>query len=167
MPVELDQLTNYLWPLVFVVVGALVGWIFKRYVHHRLKTIATRTRWRGDDVILGAVERPSVWWFILAGIYLAMSYLPLEASLVAPAQKVVVVVFILTLTFAFAKVVVGLLQLYAESTDGAFPSTTMFTNLIRILVITIGLLMIFQTVGISITPLLTALGVGVLPFLWD
>ncbi|MFQ6675809.1 MAG: mechanosensitive ion channel family protein [Fidelibacterota bacterium] len=160
MPAQFEDLIRQVWPLALVVVSAFVGWVFKRYVHRRLRTIATRTRWRGDDVILGAVGRPALWWFILGGVYLALSYSPLEASLVAPIQKVVVVLFILTLTFAFARVVVGLMQLYAESTGGAFPSTTMFTNLIRIIVITIGLLMIFQTVGISIAPLLTALGIG-------
>ncbi|MFQ6615557.1 MAG: mechanosensitive ion channel family protein [Fidelibacterota bacterium] len=160
MPSQFENLARFVWPLGLVILAALAGWIFKRIVHRRLKSIAARTRWRGDDVILGAVEGPSMWWFILGGVYLSMSYLPLESSLVAPIQKVVVVLFILTLTFAFAGVVVGLLQLYADSTEGAFPSTFMFTNLIRILVITIGLLMIFQTLGISITPLLTALGVG-------
>lgn len=160
MPVQVEQLTKYLWPLALIVVAALVGWVFKRYVHHGLKTIAARTRWRGDDVILGSIERPSFWWFILGGVYLALSYLPLQASTVAPVQKMVVILFILTLTFVFAGAVAGLMRLYAESTEGAFPSTTMFTNLVRIIVITIGLLMIFQTIGISITPLLTALGVG-------
>ena len=54
---------------------------------------------------------------------------------------------------------VGLLEIFAESND-AFPSTTLFSNLTRILIITVGLLVIFQTLGISVTPVLTALGVG-------
>jgi len=43
---------------------------------------------------------------------------------------------------------------------GAFLSTSMFANLSKALVFVIGFLIILQTLGLSITPILTALGVG-------
>ena len=43
---------------------------------------------------------------------------------------------------------------------GVFLATSMFTNMTRALVYIIGILIILQSLGISITPILTALGVG-------
>ncbi|MFH1625075.1 MAG: mechanosensitive ion channel family protein, partial [Pseudomonadota bacterium] len=39
-------------------------------------------------------------------------------------------------------------------------STTIFTNLTRILIVIIGVLIVLQTLGVSITPIITALGIG-------
>ncbi len=55
---------------------------------------------------------------------------------------------------------VGLVELQSRKGKGALPSTSIFTNLARVAVLAIGVLIILQSLGISITPILTALGVG-------
>ena len=55
---------------------------------------------------------------------------------------------------------VGFFKLWSEQQGGGFPSTTIFTNIVRITVYTIGLLIALDTLNISIAPMLTALGVG-------
>lgn len=159
MNLDTQFVMAYLVPILIVLGFTVVGWIFKTYIHKQLKRIAARTKWRGDDVVLSAVESSSVLWFFLGGIYLSLDRIPLNPELIGSVQTVVVVFIILSITLSVARAGVGLLELFAESNE-ALPSAAMFTNLIRILIITIGLLIVFQTLGISITPLLTALGIG-------
>ena len=59
-----------------------------------------------------------------------------------------------------SKLLVGLFNLWAEKQGRGFPSTTMFTNFVYIIVWGIGLMIILDSLNIAITPILTALGVG-------
>jgi len=51
-------------------------------------------------------------------------------------------------------------NLYAARVRGVLPSTTIVANVTRTLVFIVGGLVVLQTLGVSITPILTALGVG-------
>jgi small-conductance mechanosensitive channel len=59
-----------------------------------------------------------------------------------------------------AKLILGLFNLWSAKQSGRFPSTTIFTNIVRITIYIIGMLIILDSVNISIAPMLTALGVG-------
>lgn len=68
--------------------------------------------------------------------------------------------FILVVTLTAARVITGLVRSLAQSRSGVAGSATIFANITRILVLAMGFLVVLQTLGISIAPLLTALGVG-------
>jgi small-conductance mechanosensitive channel len=53
-----------------------------------------------------------------------------------------------------------LVGVYARHIEGALPATSLFANLTKLFVFLIGSLIILQTLNISVTPILTALGVG-------
>lgn len=157
---NLENIVQFLIP-VGIIIGTLVlGWIFRTSIHHRLERLTRRTKWEGDDIILKALRSSSILWFFLGGLYFAVENSPLPEQVAKSIQTVLIAVLILSVTFALSKTVVGLLQIYSRKTGGALPSTGMFTNLARILIIVIGLLVVFQTLGVSITPVLTAMGVG-------
>jgi small-conductance mechanosensitive channel len=63
-------------------------------------------------------------------------------------------------TVVLSKISVGFVNVYSKRVDGAFTSTSIFTNITRILVFIIGILIIFQYLGISTVHILTVLGVG-------
>ncbi len=155
-----ENTLQYLIPVGIIIGTLILGWIFKTYVHHRLVKLAKRTKWGGDDIILKAIQSSSILWFFMGGVYIAVTISTLPENIIHTIQVVSIVVLILSLTFTLSKIVVELLQLYSERFGGVLLSTTMFINLIRIVIITIGFLVVFQTLGISITPVLTALGVG-------
>ena len=111
-------------------------------------------------MFLGAIKSASFLWFILVGVYIALNYTPLSNDLVVIIRTIVFTFIIFSVTLTLSRIAVGMLELYAKKTNGAFPSTTMFTNFTRIIIVVIGLLVIFQTLGVSITPVLTALGIG-------
>jgi small-conductance mechanosensitive channel len=59
-----------------------------------------------------------------------------------------------------ARIASGLVTLYSGKSEGLLPSTSIFRNLTATVVFLVGALVVLDTLGISITPILTALGVG-------
>ena len=140
--------------------GIIAGWIFKRYVHKRLVSLVEKTQWRGDDVILKALESQIILWFFLVAFFIANTSIQISGPYLEYLEKIILIILILSVTLVINRILVGFLQLWAERQAGGFPSTTMFANLVRITVFIIGGLIILDSLNISITPMLTALGVG-------
>jgi small-conductance mechanosensitive channel len=152
---------NYGMPLFTIFLGIILGWIFKRFVHQRLKKMTQKTDWRGDDVFFEAIESHIVLWFFLISLNIASSSISfLSDEYLGYLSKIIVAVIILSVTIAASKIGVGVLDYWAERQGTNLPSTTIFVNLARIIIISVGILIILQSIGISITPLLTAMGVG-------
>ncbi|MEV6957704.1 mechanosensitive ion channel family protein [Streptomyces sp. NPDC051207] len=121
---------------------------------------ADRTRWGGDDVIVDALRALVPWAAISAGAAGAGAALPLTRTVQHNVNQALTVLLIFVATVSVARVVAGLVRSVAQSRSGVAASATIFVNITRVLVMAIGFLVVLQTLGISIAPLLTALGVG-------
>ena len=112
-------------------------------------------------MVFDAIESHIVLWFFLASLNIASNSIPfLNDVYLSYLSKIIISVLILSVTLAFSRIGVGLLNFWAEKQGTDLPSTTIFVNLARIIIISVGVLIILQSLGISITPLLTAMGVG-------
>jgi len=70
------------------------------------------------------------------------------------------VLAIFTVTIVVSRAIVGIIGVYAKKTEAVLPSASIFSNIARAVVFIVGILVILQFLGISIAPILTALGVG-------
>lgn len=157
----IDYIIQFSIPLGTILCGIVLGWVFKRFIHHRLKKLTEKTDWKGDDVVFDAIESHIVLWFFLASLNIASNSIPfLNDVYISYLSKIIISVLILSVTLAVSRIGVGLLNFWAEKQGTDLPSTTIFVNLARIIIISVGVLIILQSLGISITPLLTAMGVG-------
>ncbi len=157
----IDYFILYAVPLTTVGLGLIMGWIFKKFIHHRIKRLTEKTEWKGDDVIFDAIESHIVLWVFLIALNIASTDIPfLNTDYHNYLSKIIISILILSITLAASKVGVGLLNYWAVKQGTNLPSTTIFVNLARIVIVSVGVLVILQSLGISITPLLTALGVG-------
>ena len=152
------QVATYLAPALALTVGLGVGMFVRRAVLPRLARFAAKSAWRWDDVILDAVSRPLVLWFALLGLHIALLLLPFSRTAHADLGRAVLVVFIFSVTWALARFAAGAVK--ARASRGALPGVSLIANIVRAVVFAVGILVILQGLGISITPVLTALGVG-------
>ncbi len=159
---ESESLTikGLILPTSLIVGGFLVGLIFERIILVKLRKIAARTRWEGDEIIISGLRGVTILWFTLAGVYVATPFIPINPTVLSLLQKILLVIVIFSVTMALARITAGFIGLYSKKTKGVLPSTTIFMNLTRLVVFAIGILIILQSLGISITPLITALGIG-------
>ena len=163
-----NNLETFLPPLLIIVLGIILGIIFKRYIHSRLKSVAKKSSWAGDDAVLDAIEPHIVLWFFLGALSIASSNIDsvnvsnvfLKNIINNYVSQFLVIVLIGSVTLAAGKLAVSLFDLWAKDQEKGFPSTTMFTNFVRIAIYVIGLLIILDSLNISIAPMITALGVG-------
>jgi small-conductance mechanosensitive channel len=151
----------WLLPVGQIAGGLLLGFIVERIVLARLRRLAARTKSELDDVIVAALRGMPLLWFSLAGLYAAserlQDFAPHRVNLV---QRTLLVVFLLSLTLALARLLSGLVAVFSSRSEGLLPSTSIFRNLAQVVAFLVGGLVILDTLGISITPILTALGVG-------
>lgn len=137
-----------------------IGLIFERVIRKRLAALAKKTAWRGDDAIIDALRGIIFPWFVLGGIAVAAIVLPFGAQVDAVIRKTVVVCSIFLATVLAARIASRIIRKFTGTSNGALPSATLISNIVRIITFIVGVLVILQTLGISITPVLTALGVG-------
>ena len=163
-----NNLEIFVSPVIIIVLGIFLGFVFKRFIHSRLKLVAKKSTWAGDDAVLDAVEPHIVIWFFLGALSMATSNIDsiameniyLKSILNDYVSKFLVIVLISSITIAVGKLAVSLFNLWAKDQDKGFPSTTMFTNFVRIAIYIIGLLIILDALDISIAPMITAFGIG-------
>ncbi|RLV04421.1 mechanosensitive ion channel protein [Streptomyces griseocarneus] len=134
-----------------LVLRVLLRWLAKQ---------ALKTQWGGDDIIVDVLRTVAPWGAIAGGLAGAAAALPLNRPVGQAVNHVLTASVILAASFAAARVVGGLVRTVAQSRSGVAGSATIFVNITRIAVQAMGFLIILQTLGISIAPLITALGVG-------
>jgi small-conductance mechanosensitive channel len=134
--------------------------VFERIILVRLRRLATRARAEGDDVITTGLRGAVVLWFVLAGTFWALQSIALDPGFERFAVDFLRINLIVSLTWVVMRIAAHLVSLYVRRSGGVLSSTTIFTNLTRIVIAAIGGLVIMQAFGIPITPVLTTLGVG-------
>ena len=157
-----DEQTIRMWlKAAGIILGSLaVGYIVEKVILARLKRLAEKTTWEGDDLIIEALNIWITMLILLPGIYFAGLYLPLSEKTEGNINKVLMALAILFSTIILSKIAVGFVGLYTKKAEGNMPSTSIFANITKVAVFGLGGLVILQSLGISVTPILTALGVG-------
>ena len=161
MPPETAALFANPWiPSVLIAItGILFGWVADRVIRVWLMSWAKTTPWKGDEILLDSLKGIIWLWVGLAGFHVAAKVAPETQHLHDVTGRLGEVLFIASLTLALARVVTSSFALYAERLQFK-GSATVVPLLVQIILFTIGGLVILETEGISIAPVLTALGVG-------
>ncbi|MBW4648167.1 MAG: mechanosensitive ion channel family protein [Kastovskya adunca ATA6-11-RM4] len=149
---------QWIIPVIFVLGGFLSGLIFDRIIFNRLKKLAIKRQFPGQDIVFSSLHKMPILWFFLAGVYGAVLSLQLNPTLSEILQKLLTAAFLYSATLVLARLAAGFMTLYGQRTEGL--SASLLSNLARILVIVLGILAILQAVGINITPILATLGIG-------
>jgi small-conductance mechanosensitive channel len=147
-------------PLSFLLGGLLIGFILDKVLLKRLRRISSTTDWRWDNILAEGFAGFPLLWCFLGGLYGASLTAPISAAQLKLAEKILLVVLILSVTIALARIAAGMAAAYSSKSEGQLRTATILTNFTRIFVYALGLLTIFYSFGINITPALTALGIG-------
>lgn len=158
---NIAQITEWTFSLGILTGSLVVGLILEKLILPWFYQISQKTTWQGDDVIVDSLKGILFFWCLAGGIYGAMlTAPPVNFRLEPISEKSVMVIMILTLTMMLARISAGFIRLHAEKFSNALPATSIIVNIAKILILSSGLLMVIHALGLSITPLLTAFGVG-------
>lgn len=155
----LTNIFRVIVPVVVILGTVILGFVVERQGLKRLQMAAAKIGWGGADVIINSLRGLILLWFVLGGVYAAILTLPIDTNLLITLQKGLLAVALASGTLIFARLAVGFVRYFSE-TKGAGSLTSLFEMLTRIVIFTLGVLIILQSLGVAITPLLTALGIG-------
>src|SRR5580692_8536835 len=143
-----------LLPLSVLMVTLLIGLSVRNAVFRTLRRWAAGNKL--DDVIIGALRSPFMIWVLMLAVHLGAqaSRLPVRAQNMT--AQILLVLFIISMTQVLSRLAGVLIRLHAS--PAAFSSLT--ENLARVAVVLLGAIVVLNTLGISVLPILTALRVG-------
>jgi small-conductance mechanosensitive channel len=146
---------------VIIFLGVLIlGWVVRFMGIKWIEKLSLQTKTRIDDILIRSIKGPVVLWFLVLGLDLASKQVVYNLEIRLWIDRLCIIIGITSLTWAIARFTSGVINEYGTRLGGAMPVTSLTRNFTRIIIYIIGLLFIFQTLSISITPMLTALGVG-------
>ena len=140
--------------------GMILGYLVYRLVSVRIRRSESLTRSGGVGFTVAAVRDVAIAWFTIGGAYLAISLLPLKPEARHGLGRGLLVLVIMSATIIAARVASDAIKVYALRTSGVMQASSIFITVGRLIIYIVGFLILLQTFGISIAPILTALGVG-------
>jgi len=96
----------------------------------------------------------------MAAVYAGIVFSPADSEIVGLAGRFLSVLWLISLTLVGFRVSDELIHRYASKLSAALPLTSLTQNIARGSILAIGALMVLNNLGVSITPMLAALGVG-------
>jgi small-conductance mechanosensitive channel len=142
--------------LISVAAGYVVKWLLFRALHRW----ANKTSSKVDEVLTRSLGGPIMIWSLILGVYYATEWLELPDRSTRLIEHTLLIFVIISLTMMTSRLAGNLVRHYGERTQGARPVTTLTQNLAQLFVVLMGGLILLYHFGISITPILTAFGVG-------
>jgi len=145
---------------IIIGVMTVVGIFLQRILLPWLHKAAQKTSWKGDDILILSSRNLVEILFLLIGFYIVLFYLPFSSGWEHLFVLLFEVLFIFLATVYAGRVGKQLVQGSQDDQDGGAHQSSILSIVVGSVVYILGALIILQTLGISITPLLTALGVG-------
>lgn len=154
------DLQTWLLPSAFIAAGLLAGLAAEKLLLPLVRRMVQKIHLETVNLVVRSLRGMALLWGILAGLTGAITVMPLEPDTSEFLGHIPAVLFLFSLTVVLSRLLVGLFDLHARKGRGDTPTISLFTNIIKLSVYILGILVILQSLGISITPVLTALGVG-------
>jgi len=150
----------FIIPIICTLAGVLIGTIAEKIIFSRLRKIFAKTSWKSDEIIINAVSGMPIVWATVIGVYIAISIAPINQHLIDNLNKLLLIMVVLSVTIVCARAASAFINLYAQAKQNVLPSASIFTKITKLIIYVMGLLIILQSLDISITPMITALGIG-------
>lgn len=147
-------------PVIVAISSTALLLVIRAIAFKLLHRWAEKTETKIDDLIIGSLKAPSIYWCIAIGIYLGLAVSELPERYIFYFSKAIHVIIIFSITIAVANLSGKIFKNYIQKTELPIPTTGLAYGILKGTIIILGFLIMLSVLGISITPLITALGVG-------
>ena len=147
-------------PLAVFAATFVLAWLVRRLTMRALNAWNSRTNSRSGRLLLDSLRAPTRIWILILALHVSFQISDLPLKFTRLGSNVLLVLWIWSLTVMCMRLVGDLVSVYGEQIPGALPVTTLSQTLAQIGVVILGGLIVLNHFNVSITPILTALGVG-------
>jgi small-conductance mechanosensitive channel len=149
---------EWVLPIAFILAGLIAGIIAEKILFKKLKLFVTKRQIPGSQIIFQALHRMTFIWFAVAGFFMAILSAPIKPDHANVLQKIITIIVLYSVTLVLARLAAGFVSLFTHRTEGV--SASLIANLAKAAVLVLGTLILLQTLGIAVTPIVTTLGIS-------
>jgi small-conductance mechanosensitive channel len=148
------------WSIVTVAAAWVIGHLLNGLLIARISRWAARRRGTWDESIIKTIQPRLPRWSLLVGVWLSLSYWPITGQARELVGHALFALAVVSVTVAAATLSSQLVADYGSRFAPAMAVTTLTRNITWALVGGFGLMAVLNDLGVSITPLVTAFGIG-------
>jgi small-conductance mechanosensitive channel len=152
------MMTQWILPIVYIIGGTLSGAIIEKIVRKQFARNVSKQRSSAIESIHKSLDQIIFLWFFLAGLLGATTAPGIDQKTRLSLQSLVFVLWAFSVIVILARLSAIYISVYLQRRVGI--SVSLFSNIIKTTVIVLGTLTILQAVGVNVTPIVTALGLG-------
>lgn len=149
-----------LWPLVWAAAGAAAGAVVYAIIVQPLRRVSARNGWHALGEVTSIIGGVVVFWGALAGLYLGIDHTRLSPRSESFLDRALTAAFILSMAWIAARLGSAWLTSFSRRTDHKLFSLSLYSTILQIAILLLGLLTVFSSLGIAVAPILTTLGLG-------
>ena len=150
-----------LWPATLFAAVVAAGWVLRHILYARLRRPRASKGTRIDSMLIESFHGPLLLWILILAIHLAAEYSDLPRSVTHWSAKVLLALWIISLTLVLSRLSARTVRTHSTILDGALPVSTLTEVLASLIIWILGILTLLQMVfEVDIRAILAALGVG-------
>lgn len=154
-----DTIEIIIWLAFFLTVGLIAGTLLEMFLKRFGSRFVSMTKWKFDDFLVNSLKGILIPLCIVTSLYIAVNLISELKNTHWILNKICFAAAAFLITLIVARFSSRLVRHLCDSSAAPLPSTFL-SNLASVFVFIIGILVTLQTFGISITPILTTLGIG-------
>lgn len=158
--INLDLIITIATPILIILGIVLLGIFAENRLKKLCQKFSSSERLSSFTPILRSFQGIIFIWSMAGAVAMALPTIVLPASLNILIQKILIAISLGTATLLASRLAVNTVQIYSLKNESTVPLTSLFEYLTKVLIFSIGFLIIIQSIGIQITALITAFGVG-------
>ena len=147
-------------PICILAASLTVGIMLNKLINRRIENHLNIDENSWFYIFINALRGVPVSLCLVVGLYWIVNTIKIIEPLTRLFSYILFTVIILSITRVAARTINGFISLHIESSQQKLPKTTLLNTILNVVIYAMGVLVVLQYYGISIAPILTAMGVG-------
>lgn len=147
-------------PICILAASLTVGIMLNKLINRRIENHLNIDENSWFYIFINALRSVPVSLCLVVGLYWIVNTINIIEPLTRLFSYILFTVIILSITRVAARTINGFISLHIESSQQKLPKTTLLNTILNVVIYAMGVLVVLQYYGISIAPILTAMGVG-------
>lgn len=147
-------------PICILAASLTVGIMLNKLINRRIENHLNIDENSWFYIFINALRGVPVSLCLVVGLYWIVNTINIIEPLTRLFSYILFTVIILSITRVAARTINGFISLHIENSQQKLPKTTLLNTILNVVIYAMGVLVVLQYYGISIAPILTAMGVG-------
>ncbi len=146
-------------PFCILIAALTIGLIANRFINRHIREHLS-DEITLKNVFIHALKGVPISFCLVAGLYWIVNTVEITPTLTKIFSYVLFTINTYTITRVVARTLSGMVDYYTEHSDGNLPKSSLLNNILTFVIYGMGIIIVLQYYGISIAPIITAMGVG-------